>query len=217
MTLGLCHDSPTVFFFFSYFRDSSYLRFMIEFKPQLVQIYQCSLSLRTDKTRVQATCRQGCSDWAFSGEMFSKCCNSIYWLLYDAYLQHILKYTTVITVLRLKALFFLNGSGNPRHGLPFWSGPRNSDLPKLKLCTIPIPVARLQVRVREYTSSSIQNPIILSTKLHNTTWDQFLEIHVGPQHVSDGIFPLLHCFCWPWRYHWEGKVFVQFWKSSPRS
>lgn len=140
---------------------------MIEFKPQLVQIYQCSLSLRTDKTRVQATCRQGCSDWAFSGEMFSKCCNSIYWLLYDAYLQHILKYTTVITVLRLKALFFLNGSGNPRHGLPFWSGPRNSDLPKLKLCTIPIPVARLQVRVREYTSSSIQNPIILSTKLHN--------------------------------------------------
>lgn len=33
---------------------SAFIRFMIEFKPQLVQIYQCSLSLRTDKTRVQA-------------------------------------------------------------------------------------------------------------------------------------------------------------------
>ena len=29
-------------------------RFMIEFKPQLVQIYQCMLSLRTQNTRVQA-------------------------------------------------------------------------------------------------------------------------------------------------------------------
>eukprot|EP00438_Fugacium_kawagutii_P015777 Skav224440 [mRNA] locus=scaffold3233:182900:189695:+ [translate_table: standard] len=32
-------------------------QFMIEFKPQLVQIYQCSLSLRTDKTRVQVPLR----------------------------------------------------------------------------------------------------------------------------------------------------------------
>lgn len=29
------------------------VRFMIEFKPLLVQIYQCCLSIRTAKTRVQ--------------------------------------------------------------------------------------------------------------------------------------------------------------------
>ena len=36
---------------------NSTVRFMIEFKPRLVQIYQCCLSIRTAKTRVQVPLR----------------------------------------------------------------------------------------------------------------------------------------------------------------
>ena len=45
---------------------------MIEFKPQMVQIYQSSLNLRTDTTRVQAPG----SFHLFSGHVFFTSCFS---------------------------------------------------------------------------------------------------------------------------------------------